>query len=146
MLRNIIINIRGTIDSLKLAEEYCNKKNYTQALIHIEEALKIASGDEMIKAVYSLKEKIKDYKNEENKNNLSDENEGTGMSIPIKWDIATASSYLPHKTKDYNVQSAIDDDNSTAWVENGNNEDGIDEYIELYNDNLTRIDRICMTN
>lgn len=141
-IKSKIHNIRGTIDSLKLAEECYLEEDYTQALIHVNKAYDVAKGDEMIKGVIKLKEEITKAQNVADKDLLTKNNKPE----LITWNEVTASSYLPHQTKNYQPQSAVDEYSNTAWIENGIDEDGIGEYIELKNINTIRVDKICMTN
>ena len=146
-------NISGTIESLILAKDYYNKKEYDTALIHATEAYDFASGEQMVRAISDFKEKISKAKNSVDYNDSNEENleditsiPEDSVSIPLEWNNIACSSYLHHKTKNYKPESAIDGKSDTAWIENGKNEDGIGDYIELRNNNTVRIDKICMTN
>lgn len=134
-------NLNGQLDKLLLATEYYENEKYEESIKLLKELFnKEDTEGGIIKGVVALGAKIK-----EKTENDTIQVDNKVTSNLITWDNVYASSHLIQKSMNYKVENVIDDNPSTAWIEDVS-DDGIGQFIQFSSNNTFRVDKIDIIN
>lgn len=138
-------NLSGQLDQLILATEKYEEKKYKECNVILDQLIaKDKNDNTILKSAVELQKEISKVLLEEDMNNIVEVDNNT-ISQPISWDNIDASSYLIQKSRYYNPENAIDNDTSTAWIEDLEG-DGIGEFIQFSSENTFKVDKIDIIN